>query len=169
MRRTVVTITLHCLQGNDAATADAHDAASAVDEQGAHTVTFVTERRGKGRTAKRKLSDSTPATAQVFMSICTFSFSIQNLLSFTFRYARYIHVLGFVIHFLISNIQTKETPAKEEGRRGSKRRKVSSTEDTQTPVPPEPSTKENPVENGLESGETNPDSKDAPAEPSVKG
>uniref|UniRef100_A0A8C2JW18 Nucleolar and spindle associated protein 1 n=1 Tax=Cyprinus carpio TaxID=7962 RepID=A0A8C2JW18_CYPCA len=114
--------------GNDVATADAHDAASAVDEQGAHTVTFVTERRGKGRTAKRKLSDSTPATAQ-----------------------------------------TKETPAKEEGRRGSKRRKVSSAEDTQTPVPPEPSTKENPVENGLESGETNPDSKDAPAEPSVKG
>uniref|UniRef100_A0A8C1B5D9 Nucleolar and spindle associated protein 1 n=2 Tax=Cyprinus carpio TaxID=7962 RepID=A0A8C1B5D9_CYPCA len=126
LMQTVVTITLHCLQGNDAATADAHDAASAVDEQGAHTVTFVTERRGKGRTAKRKLSDSTPATAQ-----------------------------------------TKETPAKEEGRRGSKRRKVSSTEDTQTPVPPEPSTKENPVENSLESGETNPDSKDAPAEPSV--
>ncbi|XP_052468767.1 nucleolar and spindle-associated protein 1 isoform X1 [Carassius gibelio] len=114
--------------GNVAATADAHDAVSAVDEQGAHTVTFVTERRGKGRTAKRKLSDSTPVTAQ-----------------------------------------TKEKTEKEDSRRGSKRRKVSSAEDTQTPVPPETSTKENPVEKGLESGETNPDSKDAPAEPSVKG
>ncbi|XP_026134083.1 nucleolar and spindle-associated protein 1-like isoform X2 [Carassius auratus] len=114
--------------GNVAATADAHDAVSAVDEQGAHTVTFVTERRGKGRTAKRKLSDSTPVTAQ-----------------------------------------TKEKTEKEVSRRGSKRRKVSSAEDTQTPVPPETSTKENPVEKGLESGETNPDSKDAPAEPSVKG
>ncbi|XP_059373249.1 nucleolar and spindle-associated protein 1-like isoform X2 [Carassius carassius] len=114
--------------GNDAATADAHDAVSAVDEQGAHTVTFVTERRGKRRTAKRKLSDSTPVTAQ-----------------------------------------TKEKTAKEDSRRGSKRRKVSSAEDTQTPVPPETSTKENPVEKGLESGETNPDSKDAPVEPSVAG
>ncbi|XP_016364148.1 nucleolar and spindle-associated protein 1 isoform X2 [Sinocyclocheilus rhinocerous] len=110
---------------NDAATADAHDA---VDEQGAHTATFVTERRGKGRTAKRKLSDSTSVTAQ-----------------------------------------NEEKPAQEEGRRGSKRRKASSPKDTETPVPPETSTKEDPVEKGLESGETNPDSEGAPAEPSVKG
>ncbi|XP_016128013.1 nucleolar and spindle-associated protein 1-like isoform X2 [Sinocyclocheilus grahami] len=114
--------------GNDAATADAHDAVLAVDEQGAHTVRFVTERRGKGRTAKRKLNDSSPVTAQ-----------------------------------------TEEKPGKEESRRGSKRRKVSSAEDTQTPGQPETSTKEDPVEKGLESGETNLDSEDAPAEPSVKG
>lgn len=55
------------LQGNDAATADAHDAVPPVDEQSAYTATFVTERRGKGRTAKRKLSDSTPVTAQVYI------------------------------------------------------------------------------------------------------
>ncbi|XP_018969586.1 nucleolar and spindle-associated protein 1-like isoform X1 [Cyprinus carpio] len=110
---------------NDAATADAHDA---VDEQGAHTATFVTERRGKGRTAKRKLSDSTSVTAQ-----------------------------------------NEEKLAQEEGRRGSKRRKGSSPKDTETPVPPETSTKEDSVEKGLESEETNPDSEGAPAEPSVKG
>uniref|UniRef100_A0A9J8CIP3 Nucleolar and spindle associated protein 1 n=1 Tax=Cyprinus carpio carpio TaxID=630221 RepID=A0A9J8CIP3_CYPCA len=109
---------------NDAATADAHDA---VDEQGAHTATFVTERRGKGRTAKRKLSDSTSVTAQ-----------------------------------------NEEKLAQEEGRRGSKRRKGSSPKDTETPVPPETSTKEDSVEKGLESEETNPDSEGAPAEPSVK-
>uniref|UniRef100_A0A672P6Q7 SAP domain-containing protein n=2 Tax=Sinocyclocheilus grahami TaxID=75366 RepID=A0A672P6Q7_SINGR len=101
---------------NDAATADVH------------TATFVTERRGKGRTAKRKLSGSTSVTAQY-----------------------------------------EEKPAQEEGRRGSKRRKASSPKDTETPVPPETSTKEDPVEKGLESGETNPDSEGAPAEPSVKG
>ncbi|KAK9964285.1 hypothetical protein ABG768_005475 [Culter alburnus] len=50
--------------GNDAAIADAHDALPPVDEQSTHTAMFVTERRGKGRTAKRKLSDSTPVTAQ---------------------------------------------------------------------------------------------------------
>ncbi|KAK2896889.1 hypothetical protein Q8A67_011377 [Cirrhinus molitorella] len=111
--------------GNDAATTDAHDPVPVVDEQNAHTATFVTERRGKGRTAKRKLSDSTPVTAQA-----------------------------------------EEKPAQEEGRRGSKRRKVSSAKDAQTPVPPETSTKEDPVE---KSGETNPDSEDASAEPSVKG
>ncbi|XP_050981446.1 nucleolar and spindle-associated protein 1 [Labeo rohita] len=111
--------------GNDAATADAHDPVPAVDEQGAHTATFVTERRGKGRTAKRKLSDSAPVTAQA-----------------------------------------EEKPAQEESRRGSKRRKVSLAKDTKTPVPPETSTKEDPVE---KSGEANPDSEDAPAEPSVKG
>ncbi|XP_016297884.1 nucleolar and spindle-associated protein 1-like isoform X2 [Sinocyclocheilus anshuiensis] len=99
---------------NDAATADTH------------TATFVTERRGKGRTAKRKLSGST-------------SFTAQN----------------------------EEKPAQEEGRRGSKRRKASSPKDTETPVPPETSTKEDPVEKA--SGETNPDSEGAPAEPSVKG
>ncbi|RXN10589.1 nucleolar and spindle-associated 1-like isoform X1 [Labeo rohita] len=110
--------------GNDAATADAHDPVPAVDEQGAHTATFVTERRGKGRTAKRKLSDSAPVTAQA-----------------------------------------EEKPAQEESRRGSKRRKVSLAKDTKTPVPPETSTKEDPVE---KSGEANPDSEDAPAEPSVK-
>ncbi|XP_077092748.1 nucleolar and spindle-associated protein 1 isoform X2 [Siphateles boraxobius] len=49
--------------GNDVA--DAHDdAVPPVDAQSAHTSTFVTERRGKGRTAKRKLSDSPPVTAQ---------------------------------------------------------------------------------------------------------
>ncbi|KAF4105939.1 nucleolar and spindle-associated protein 1 isoform X1 [Onychostoma macrolepis] len=99
-----------------------------VDVQGAHTATFVTERRGKGRTAKRKLSGSTTVTAQ--------------------------------------NI---EKPAQEQGRRGSKRRKVSSPKDTQKPVPPETSAKEDPVEKVVESEETNPDSEGAPAEPSVKG
>lgn len=46
---------------------------------------------------------------------------------------------------------------------------MSSPKDTQTPVPPETSAKEDPVENVLESEETNPDSEGAPAEPSVKG
>lgn len=110
---------------NNAATADAH---AAVDEQGTHTATFVTERRRKGRTSKRKLSGSTPVTAQ--------------------------------------NI---EKPAQEQGRRGSKRRKVSSPKDTQKPVPPETSANEDPVEKVVESEETNPDSEGAPAEPSVKG
>lgn len=50
--------------GNDAATADAHDAVPPVDAQGEHTAMFVTERRGKGRTAKRKLGDSPSVTAQ---------------------------------------------------------------------------------------------------------
>ncbi|XP_073689910.1 nucleolar and spindle-associated protein 1 isoform X2 [Garra rufa] len=106
--------------GNDTATVDAHDTVPAVDEQGAHTATFVTERRGKGRTAKRKLSDSKPVSAQA-----------------------------------------EEKPAQEESRRGSKRRKVSSAKNAQTPVPPETSTKEDP-------GDTN-SSEEAPAEPSVKG
>ncbi|XP_067277261.1 nucleolar and spindle-associated protein 1 [Pseudorasbora parva] len=48
--------------GNDAADAH-HDALPPVDAQGEHTATFVTERRGKGRTAKRKLSGSSPVTA----------------------------------------------------------------------------------------------------------
>ncbi|XDV50523.1 hypothetical protein PO909_019570, partial [Leuciscus waleckii] len=49
--------------GNDVA--DAHDdAVPPVDAQSAHTATFVTERRGKGRTAKRKINDSPPVTAQ---------------------------------------------------------------------------------------------------------
>ncbi|XP_043111852.1 nucleolar and spindle-associated protein 1 [Puntigrus tetrazona] len=109
---------------NDAAAADGH---SVTDEQGGHAVTFVTERRGKGRTVKRKLSDPTPVPAQ-----------------------------------------NEVKPAQEGGRRGSKRRKVSSPKDTQTPVPPETSTKD-PVEKGLESVETNPESLGAPAEPSVKG
>ncbi|KAK7148384.1 hypothetical protein R3I93_012644 [Phoxinus phoxinus] len=48
--------------GNDVA--DAHDdAVPPVEAQSAHTATFVTERRGKGRTAKRKLSDCPPVTA----------------------------------------------------------------------------------------------------------
>lgn len=66
-------------------------------------------------------------------------------------------------------IQNIEKPAQEEGQRGSKRRKASSPKDTQTPVPPETSDKEDPVEKVLESEETNPDSEGAPAEPSVKG
>ncbi|XP_051503714.1 nucleolar and spindle-associated protein 1 [Myxocyprinus asiaticus] len=116
--------------GNYAATADAHDSVSPVDAQDApHTANFVTDRRGKGRTAKRKLSEPAPVITQI-----------------------------------------EEKPAEsEESRRGSKRRKVSSTKDTQTPVPPEMSTTEDTLEKGLESGETNKDSKDAHVEPSEKG
>lgn len=43
---------------------------------------------------------------------------------------------------------------------------MSSVKDAKTPVPAETSTKEDPVE---KSEEANPDSEDAPAEPSVKG
>lgn len=68
--------TPHYLQGNDAA--DAHDAVPHVDAHNAvppvdaHTAVFVTERRRKGRTAKRKISDSTPVPAQVYMSSISF-------------------------------------------------------------------------------------------------
>lgn len=75
MGKVAVTITLLCLQDNDAATEDAH---AAVDEQGARNAAFVTARRGKGRTAKRKISDSTPVTAQVFLSICRLQFYFQS-------------------------------------------------------------------------------------------
>ncbi|KAG1950311.1 nucleolar and spindle-associated protein 1 [Pimephales promelas] len=50
--------------GNDVANAHDDDAVPPVDAQSAHTATFVTERRAKGRTAKRKLSDFPPVTAQ---------------------------------------------------------------------------------------------------------
>ncbi|XP_056326251.1 nucleolar and spindle-associated protein 1 [Danio aesculapii] len=100
--------------GNDAAATDAH------------TATYVTERRGKGHTAKRKLSDPAPA---------------------------------------ISPIEEK-TP-QDEGRRGSKRRKVSSAKDTQTPVPAETFAKEDTGEEVVES--VDPDSDNIPTETSVKG
>lgn len=53
-----------CLQGGDAPNVDAP-----VDAHEAHTAVFVTDRRGKSRNAKRKLSDSTPVTAEVHMIV----------------------------------------------------------------------------------------------------
>ncbi|NP_001139166.1 nucleolar and spindle-associated protein 1 [Danio rerio] len=109
--------------GNDAAASDAHDSVPPVD---AHAATYVTERRGKGRTAKRKLSEPTPIISP-----------------------------------------TEEKTPQDEGRRGSKRRKVSSAKDTQTPVPAEAFAKENTMEK--ESGDLNPDSESGPTETGVKG
>lgn len=54
-----------CLQGNDAPKDDAP-----VDTQETSTAVFVTERRGKSRTVKRKLCDPTPVTAEVHMHRC---------------------------------------------------------------------------------------------------
>nr|XP_017214268.1 nucleolar and spindle-associated protein 1 isoform X1 [Danio rerio] len=108
--------------GNDAAASDAHDSVPPVD---AHAATYVTERRGKGRTAKRKLSEPTPIISP-----------------------------------------TEEKTPQDEGRRGSKRRKVSSAKDTQTPVPAEAFAKENTMEK--ESGDLNPDSESGPTETGVK-
>ncbi|XP_052006959.1 nucleolar and spindle-associated protein 1 [Xyrauchen texanus] len=51
--------------GNDSATADAHSDSVPVDAQNAHTANFVTDRRGKGRTAKRKLSETAPVITQI--------------------------------------------------------------------------------------------------------
>ncbi|XP_051946623.1 nucleolar and spindle-associated protein 1-like [Xyrauchen texanus] len=108
-------------------TENGNDAAS-VDAQDTHAANFVTDRRRKGRTAKRKLSDSAPVTTRI-----------------------------------------EAKPAQsDESRRGSKRRKVSSTKNTQIPVPPEIPTGEDTLDKCVESGETNPDPKDAHVEPSEK-